>query len=144
MLNIRTATTRKFISRHDDAVDWKKLGKSKTWSRFVEGDVEIDKVPIRAGCKPTVFTLRRLSRAQFIHVMKQPSTLEQSQEACAYGLTAWENFGSAEYETDDSDLGKRLTEKCLDTIVVLAPEVIKELGPVIVGMSMLGPTSGPG
>ena len=140
MLNIRTSTTRKYISQYDDAVDRKKLGKSTTWQRFVEGDVEIDKIPIRAGCKPSIFTLRRLSRAQFLHVLARPSVLEQSQEAVAYGLVGWENLGngSTVRETEDTDLGPRMTEKCLDEIFY--PELIKELGPVVIGMSMLGPT----
>jgi hypothetical protein len=141
VLNIRTATTRKYISRHDDAVDRKKM-KDAAWTRFVEGEIEIEKVPLRPGCKPSIFSLRRLSRKQFLSVMDVGTQMAQAQEAVAYGLVGWENFAEVQPVTEPSDLGPRLSEACMDSIFV--PEVVRELGLVVIGMSMLGPTKEPG
>jgi hypothetical protein len=142
VLNIRTAQSRKYISRHDDAVDRKKLGKSKTWTRFVDGEIDVDKVPIRPGFKPAVFSLRRLSRAQFLYVSDRPTELLKWQEACAYGLAGWTDFGDAVLEVEDTTFGDRITNQCLDKIFI--PEIVEEIGQIIVSMSMLGPTKEPG
>jgi hypothetical protein len=144
MLNIRTATARKYISAHDDAVDRKKM-KAPQWARFVSGDVEFDKVPIRAGCSPTIFSLRRLSRVQYEHIEKQEFGAVMWREAIAFGLVGWANFpGDPSCVTEESERGPRLTDACLDAIFVVGPKVFRELGDVILGMSHLGPTSARG
>src|SRR5688572_3826145 len=82
-------------------------------------DFDADKhLVLKEGCTPARWRLASLSRAQFLRVWSQSSPAERCYEAIAYGLREVSDFSvdgqPLRIETRKADLGRRLTDDCLD------------------------------
>lgn len=110
------------------------------WDRYLK-TADPKYAPIKEGHTPTVFSLSRLTRRQFLRVMSLPDQ-EQSSEAVKYGLRAIKDLGRpVELRFKRyGDLGEGLDSATLDHI--FSPDLFAELGVRIMTMSTLDPTFG--
>jgi len=107
------------------------------WDRFKETG-EMKYLPIKEGQTPTVFQIRRLTRRQFLKVIKSDDA-EQFSEAVAYGLRGIKDWGAPVDLKFQGDGQERLHPDTLDRI--FAVELFVELGARIMELSRLAPLS---
>ena len=113
-----------------------------SWDEYFRtGDVK--HLPMKDGFRPTWFTVKRLTPAQFRHVMTQGSNFDRAFEAVCYGLTGIDNFTGPDgsqvvVKTKKSEVGPRLTDDTIEAI--FSVDVINVLGIRILTMSNLDPT----
>ena len=112
------------------------------WDKYLK-TADPKHAPVKEGCTPTVFSLVRLSRRQFLRVISMPET-EQASEAIRYGLKAVKDFGRPLdlRQKRFGDLGEGLDNDTLDRL--FSPELFQELGIRILSLSTLDPTFGRG
>lgn len=100
-------------------------------------------LPLRKGCEPTVYTVRQLTRKQFVSVTSQFNLSEMMDEAIRYGLVAVKNFKldgkDVVLDREDTDLGKAVTEESFDK--VFTQDTFSALGAFIMQLSRLDPLS---
>lgn len=114
------------------------------WKAFL-ADGKVECLPVVEGGAPAVFEIAPLTRRQFLRIYNGGGgALEQMSEAVAYGLRSVKGFevdGRApDVEKVDSDVGKRLSAKCLDAL--FDPLLFAELGARVLEISRLDPTRG--
>lgn len=132
-----------YISRFDPAIDKGSNGYDRA-----EYERAFDRkylgVP-REGFEPTVFTLKRLTRRQFLYVSSLDDAL-QNDAAIAYGLAGAKGLKGPDGADISlgtpkaTDMGPMLEAEARDAL--FAPSLVKELADVIVNLTDLGPTSG--
>lgn len=139
MLNIRTTKTRELVLEDDGALDRKAKGFAEAWKAFLDDACPLSTVPMKPGCVPSVFSIRRLTRKEYVYLADMPGA-RRLEAAVAYGLTGWRGvFEGVEPKTTKDSYGTRLTDEVLDEIFV--SEVFGVVGKAILDMSDLGPSS---
>lgn len=134
----RADTEGVLILEEDDALD--KAHPDYDWlQHFETGDRRF--VPIKTGCSPSVFYLRRLTRRQYEHVFAQPTEEARFREAVAYGLDRVENYGPQELKRFRTEAGERITDEHLDDLH--AAGLFRVLGLRVLTFSTLNPSSAP-
>jgi len=136
MIASRSTDKIEYVYSQDPAIN--KDSAEYNWEKFVEtGDRKY--LPIRDGHLPTVFSLQRLPRTQFLRVLKM-DRVDQASEAVALGLKDVKNWGGPlELKFKEQDGQDRLTPDTLEKM--FAVELFAELGVRIMELSTLAPLS---
>ncbi len=94
------------------------------------------------GSTPARWHLHSLSKAQLLEVWSQTSHIKRCYEALAYGLRSVEGFAvdgqPFRLDTTKSDLGRRLTDECMD-VLVRDVTILLEVGNAAIEVSSLRP-----
>lgn len=110
------------------------------WPEF-ERTSSLEHAPAKEGCKLTVFEITPLSRKLFMRVFSMGASLDQMNEAIAYGLKGLRDYQSegrpVELKTTKADGEERLTAETLDRL--FEPMLWVELGKRILELSQLHP-----
>ena len=141
MIGFKRTGGLRYVSAQDPALDRERSDVDKyistgDWDQYMR---------IREGMVPTVFHLRRLTRAQFQAVSGMAANLQQS-AAVAYGVESVDNFQLAtgqmlivKHVGDGED--RRLDVDTLNAM--FSADLFAELSLAILGASRLDPLGGP-
>lgn len=114
------------------------------WAEFAKAG-DVSKLPMRDGCRPSVFVLAPLTRKQFLRAY-QHSGIEQVNDIVAYGLREVRDVEvdgrPLELEREKSEVGQRATAATLDAL--FDPLLFGELSARILEISCIDPTRGQG
>jgi hypothetical protein len=143
-MNITRKGTADHVWHLDPAIDYEAAGCVEAYKHALRtGDVS--GIPIREGCKPTVWKLQRLPRRVFLRV-DGAKGMAADQELVALGLVGVDNLTVDDVpvviRTEKVDGVDRVTAECLDRIY--DPGLFNELGAHVVILSKLDPSSGQG
>jgi hypothetical protein len=134
VIGIKSLERIEYVCENDPALD--KGAEGFDWAKYIESGDHAH-IRFRDGCTPSVFSLRRLSRKQYLRTVGRPQ-MEMISEAVAWGLAGVKGLGSkADLRFEKTDAGERLSDASLDA--VFAPELFAELSLRILSLSGVHP-----
>ena len=141
MLAYRSTDRIEYICEDDLALD--RAHAEYNWDQY-EKTFDPKFRPVHEGASPTIFTLRRLDRAQFVAMQKYPAE-EQAHWAVTFGLCGLRNLKRGGTDVTlkyrrYGELGDGLDKATLDTL--FAPDLFNALARAIVLFARLDPLGG--